>query len=253
MVSRNHRSVIGFVRRLRTALTLLVLSVVLTACNTTGIPLPEIAEEINRTLPGGPTTVETGDMIDIRFPYQPELDQQVRVRTDGRATFHVGGELEVAGLTFNELNSLLLAFYREMLRETEAPQASPIVTVNLSEPAIDLETGPFVYVIGEVLNPGPVPLHDRELNLVQAISKAGGPNKRTALLQDVVLVRRLGDNQRQMWHIDARIDYWGSPVSIRMQPGDVVFVPNTAVDDVNIWIDQYIRQMIPFPYLIPLY
>jgi hypothetical protein len=32
-----------------------------------------------------------------------------------------------------------------------------------------------------------------------------------------------------------------------LQARDVVFVPNTAIDDVNIWVDQYIRKMIPIP------
>jgi hypothetical protein len=38
---------------------------------------------------------------------------------------------------------------------------------------------------------------------------------------------------------------------ILLQANDLIFVPNTPIDDVNIWIDQYIRLMIPFPYLIP--
>ena len=125
-----------------------------------------------------------------------------------------------------------------------------VAPVCRQNPAGDRESGPFVYVVGEVLQPGAVPMHNQELNLVEAISKAGGPDKRTALLQDIVLVRRVENKSRVMWHIDARIDYWGSPVPIVMQRDDVIFVPNTAIDDVNIWVDQYIRLMIPFPYLV---
>ena len=127
----------------------------------------------------------------------------------------------------------------------------PVVVVNLLESQRDRETGPFVYVIGEVVSPGAVPMDSRELHFIEAISKAGGPLKKTALLQDVVLVRHVRNEQRMMWHIDARIEYWGSQVPIVLQRDDIVFVPNTAIDDVNIWVDQYIRLMIPFPYIFP--
>ncbi len=219
----------------------------LTACNTSGVPLPDIAAEINETLTNEPLTLVVGDRIDVSFPLQPPLSQQVVVRPDGRASFNFGGEMEVAGMNLAELTARIIESYLETNQDV---QSEPMVVVNLLESQRDRETGPFVYVIGEVVSPGAVPMDSRELHFIEAISKAGGPLKRTALLQDVVLVRHVRNEKRMSWHIDARIEYWGSEVPIVLQRDDIIFVPNTAIDNVNIWVDQYIRLMIPFPYLL---
>ena len=49
------------------------------------------------------------------------------------------------------------------------------------------------------------------------------------------------------WKIDCSIEQWSSTKAIWLQPGDIIFIPNKTVDKVNIWIDQYIRRMIPLP------
>ena len=56
---------------------------------------------------------------------------------------------------------------------------------------------------------------------------------------------------RISWLIDARIEHWGVAPPVYLQPNDLVFVPNTNIDDANIFVDKYIRQMLPFPYLVP--
>jgi hypothetical protein len=49
----------------------------------------------------------------------------------------------------------------------------------------------------------------------------------------------------QSWRIDAREDYWATAEPIYLQRHDLVFVPNTPIDNVDIWIDQYINKTIP--------
>jgi hypothetical protein len=39
-------------------------------------------------------------------------------------------------------------------------------------------------------------------------------------------------------------------VPLYLQPYDVVFIPNTPIDEVAIWVDNHIRRMIPVPYVI---
>ena len=90
------------------------------------------------------------------------------------------------------------------------------------------------------------------MTLIDGLARAGGHPKATALLKQVLLVRFMPDsNTWRSWKIDARPDEWGAANQILLQANDFVYVPNTPIDDVNIWIDQYIRLMIPFPYLIP--
>jgi len=33
-------------------------------------------------------------------------------------------------------------------------------------------------------------------------------------------------------------NFWGSPSQVFLQPGDVLYVPNTTIDKVDIWIGQ---------------
>ena len=51
--------------------------------------------------------------------------------------------------------------------------------------------------------------------------------------------------------IDAREENWGGAEPLFLQAYDVVWIPNTPIDEVGIWIDNYIRRMIPFPYIVP--
>jgi hypothetical protein len=55
------------------------------------------------------------------------------------------------------------------------------------------------------------------------------------------------------WKIDARPKHWGGKqAAVVLQAHDVVYVPNTFIDEVDIWVDNYIRRLIPLP-LFPLY
>ena len=107
--------------------------------------------------------------------------------------------------------------------------------------------------MGEVLRPGEFPLGpDRRLTLVEALARAGGARKESAHLASTMLLRWSASTGKQLaWKIDARPEEWTGSVPLYLQPYDVVFVPNTTVDDVAIWVDNYIRRMIPFPYIFP--
>ena len=54
--------------------------------------------------------------------------------------------------------------------------------------------------------------------------------------------------QKQLaWTIDAREKHWVDLRTILLQQYDLVYVPNTPVDSVNIWVDKYLRRMLPWP------
>jgi protein involved in polysaccharide export with SLBB domain len=110
-----------------------------------------------------------------------------------------------------------------------------------------------VYVMGEVDKPGEFELDpDRRLTLLDAVARAGGPLKASAYLAHTLLVRWSASTGKQLtWTIDAREQHWAGKEPVYLQPYDLVWIPNTPVDDVAIWVDNYIRRMIPFPYLIP--
>ena len=94
----------------------------------------------------------------------------------------------------------------------------------------------------------------REQALRQALHLTGlsmPPPGRSARLAQLLLVRWSASTGRQLsWVMDATEEHWAGSVPLYLQPYDVVFIPNTPIDDVDIWIDNYIRRVIPFPYII---
>jgi polysaccharide export outer membrane protein len=101
-----------------------------------------------------------------------------------------------------------------------------------------------VYVGGEVQQPGMIQINGR-LTLLEAIMQAGGPANRSARIRDVILVRER-DGKRYARTYDLRDSFGkGESESIELQPYDVVFIPRTAIDRLDQWVDQYINGLVP--------
>jgi protein involved in polysaccharide export with SLBB domain len=220
-----------------TRLVWILPALLLTQCLGTGVPLPEVTPRVNATLTMTPLVLAPGDQLSIKFPLKVERDHQAVVQSDGRATFLYLNSLQVAGLTPEQLDKQLTESYTKL---------------GLQDPEVDVfltgRSPRQVYVAGEVNRPGQIILDTDRLSLVEAIGRAGGPNKATAYLENTLLIRWVPQENRQLvWNIDASIDYWNGSTPLMLQAYDVIYVPNTAIDRVDIFIDQYIRQLIPLP------
>jgi polysaccharide biosynthesis/export protein len=217
----------------------------LTSCTTPGTPMPELAKEINATRQGGPTRFVPGDRISLMFAHDPLLNQKVDVRPDGSASFLMVGDFAVAGKTPEEFTKELTTAYASKLK-------APDLVANIESQGENTsrESPRRYFVLGEVRTPGSFFYTGDEITIPKALALANGFDKATASLESVLLVRWLpSEKGYHGWKINAGIDYWSSPEQIFLQAGDVLYVPNTTIDKVNIWVDQYIRKLIPFPYL----
>ena len=213
----------------------------LTGCSATGMSLSEAALEMNATLAVGETRLAAGDTIEITFPKKEEWDTTVLVRPDGLASFPYLDEVHVAGKTIAQLDERLTELYDSVF------EVDPEVSLN-----VVAWGSREVIVVGMVNEPGPIQMSGPRMSLIEAIGQAGGHDRRVALMKQVLVVRWVPDEGvRHAWKIDARPDKWGDSKPVFLQSRDVVFVPNKPIDNVNIWIDQYIRQMIPIPQFIP--
>jgi protein involved in polysaccharide export with SLBB domain len=209
-----------------------------TACNATGRPLSDVAPEINAALDGSPSVLGPGDVLTIRFEQHTEWDHESLVLPDGRASFLGVGHLQVAGLSAEMLETELENAYQAILTE---PQLT-VLTKSLAPRT--------AAVLGEVDEPGAVTLDGRRLDLLQALAEVGGHDVATALLKNVMLLRWMpSEGRRRAWQIDARPEQWLVAEPVLLQPYDIVYVPPKNVVMVNIWVDQYLRAMIPFPRL----
>ena len=218
---------------------LLLLS--LGACESPGgPPLTEIAEVVNATLEPNVIVFGVGDQIDVRFPYASTWNQTVEVAADGSASFLGIGRLIVAGMSPGTLTQSLREAYSLVIDNPELD----VVVKSLASRTI--------YVMGEVRHPGPLTLSpDRRMTMLEALAAAEGPRKETAYLAQTLLVRWNASTGKQLsWVMDASEEYWTGAVPLYLQPYDIVFIPNTPIDDVDIWVDNYIRRIIPFPYVV---
>lgn len=219
------------------------------ACSSVGDALVDRAAEINATLDESQFRVQVGDTVSVRFPFSPELNHAARVQKDGSATFLVLDQVVVTGLSVSELDAKLHELYKAKNQDKDLTVA---VAAGNADAAAGESGGQAIYVIGEVHSPGPVVWQRRRFTLHEAIGEAGGFLKASANPRNIALVRRAANGGGvRTWFLDAHPEYWDDAPPIYLQPTDLVLVPNTAVDEANIWVDKYIRQMLPFPYLIP--
>ena len=63
--------------------------------------------------------LQVGDQLDIKFFFNPELNEAVAVRPDGRISLQLVGELMAAGSTVEELKALLKQRYAKELKNPE--------------------------------------------------------------------------------------------------------------------------------------
>jgi polysaccharide export outer membrane protein len=156
--------------------------------------------------------ISRGDKLRIEVYKDSYLSQSVQVRPDGRITLPLAGDLSAEGLTSIQLRDRISTMLKEYVE-------NPVVTVIVVE-TVD----PVVYVMGEVNNPGSVPIRG-PLTVLQALAVTGG-FKDFANPKDIRILRRGADgtsvatipfNYRDAIKPDAKVVY--------LQPGDTVVVP----------------------------
>lgn len=177
--------------------------------------------------------IQPGDLLDVKFFYNPELNEQVAVRTDGKITLQLVNEVAAAGLTPSELtDSLTQAYSTELV----TPKIVVIVRVPVAEK---------IYVDGEVNKAGVLTLSG-PTTAVQSIAQAGGM-KDTARPEEIIVIRREAGGAITTFQVDVAGVRSGAKDDMVLRPNDIVYVPKSSIANVNTWVDQYIRNNIPLP------
>jgi protein involved in polysaccharide export with SLBB domain len=178
--------------------------------------------------------VAINDELSFRFFYLPELNTVVTVRVDGRVSLPLVGELAVDGLTMSELTERV-----EQLMSTQVRR--PQVTVNVQG-----GTSQRVFVGGEVTRPGIQPLQG-PLTVLQAVMVAEGMRE-SAQPSQVIVLRRGPEGARTVLPVNLAAVMSGRDLSqdIQLQAYDAVIIPRSGISDLGLWVDQYIKRVIPF-------
>ena len=198
-----------------------------------GTPSPASAEPQKAPPPAEEYRIQAGDLLDIKFFYNPDLNEQVTVRPDGRISLQLVKTVVAAGLTPEQLTDQLTKAYGAHLKE---PEITVIVRSFGAQ---------RVYVDGEVGKPGMIPLAG-PTTVLQAISQAGG-FLYTGNATDVLVIRRGPENQplAMMVNLEKVRDGTDLNQDIYLKPFDIVYVPKTAITNANLWIEQYLTRMVP--------
>jgi protein involved in polysaccharide export with SLBB domain len=190
-------------------------------------PPPEFFQANNVS---GPVLIGPGDVLAIGFFYNPEMNQEVTVRRDGKVSLYLSQGLQVAGETPEQLQAQLVTLYSHELK-------NPEISVQLKSSA-----NSSIYVTGEVRQPGVQVLRGK-LTVAMALA-ASQMSQKTAGTKSVFLIRSMGEDKFTAYKLDATFP-GGNATGVYLMPGDVLFVPRKAIVKADDFMDLYIRELLP--------
>ena len=174
-------------------------------------PSPPVPVEASVSRPSG--NLAPGDEISVAFSGAPELNTKQKIQPNGKVSLPTIGDVTASGRSINSFQTELTSLYQPHLQD-------PTVVVSLAGAAAG------VYVSGEVLKPGEIPL-DRPMTALEAVMEAGGFTKLANPKQVIVVRNQGGKNLRYVLNLnDALIGAESRPFYVR--PFDVLYVKQSV-------------------------
>jgi len=199
-----------------------------------GQPGKTASNDVDQSAPLTDYRFVPGDAIEIKLFYNPDMNQAVQIRPDGKIALPLIGDVNLNGKTVAEASRMIEELYIPYLK-------TPKITILIRGYAAQK-----VYVGGEVLRPGVVNL-SYKLTLLDAIMEAGG-RKNTGSSAMVVLIRKTSENTPQIQKIPIKTkgsEFSDQAMKLLLLPYDIVLVPESKIAKLDRWIDQYTRQVVP--------
>ena len=158
-------------------------------------------------------TVQPGDTLEVSVWREEDLHRDVLVRPDGLFSFPLVGEIDANNKTVDELTGEVAVRLQRFISD-------PVVTVTVK--SID---GNKIYLLGQVNTPGAFVVNPR-VDVMQALSLAGGTTP-FASLNDIVIVRRNLDGTQRAMKFKYKDVERGRDLeqNILLESGDIVIVP----------------------------
>lgn len=152
-----------------------------------------------------------GDVIEVIVWKNPDLSREVTVRSDGKISMPLIGDIHAAGFTTDELSNAigqeLLTYYKE------APEVSIIV---------QQATQATIYILGEVVTQGKFAVTNGT-TLLQAIALAGGFSEFAS--RNNIIMRRKGiEGEEVTFGFRYKNVLAGREKNIVVQDGDTIIV-----------------------------
>ncbi|MEZ5813131.1 MAG: polysaccharide biosynthesis/export family protein [Alphaproteobacteria bacterium] len=181
--------------------------------------------------------IQPGDTLDVKFFYSPDLNDNITVRPDGKISLQLVDDVQAAGLTVQELDDSLTRKYNRVI--ADGADVSVIVKDFSSQ---------RLYITGEVTRPGEYPLRYRQ-TILQAVAAAGGFLD-TAKRDAVLVIRQQNDDPPEVFLAelqDGDLVKSGDKAAYHLlYPRDIIVVPKSNVAKVDLFMDQYVRDILRF-------
>ncbi len=166
--------------------------------------------------------IQPGDVLSVDFYLNPEFNDEVTVRPDGKATLRLIGDIQAAGLTPSQFASKLDQAYLSELRSPDA--------------AVHVKNSPnrLVFVQGQVAKPGSFALE---------------PGMTAEAARDAVLIRRDVCGQPHGIKVDIS-NAEGKPgkgEDVALMPRDILVVPRSRIANIDLFVKQYMQDLLPIP------
>jgi protein involved in polysaccharide export with SLBB domain len=161
--------------------------------------------------------LQAGDTLDIKFLYNPELNENITIRPDGKISLQMIDETRAAGLTPAQLNEALTKSYSSQLKQ-------PKITV-----IVKSFGGQRIYVGGEVKDPQALTVIGK-IDALQAIMNAGGFNK-DAKTSKVMIISKGPDKRPVVRKVNLKkvLNGTSTEEDFTLKPFDMVYVPKTEL------------------------
>jgi len=170
-------------------------------------------QEALNPFPADMYRLQPGDILAVSVWKEPELQGEVLVRSDGRISFALAGDVPAAGMSAEDLRA-------EIARRLQKFIENPVVTV-----AVKAVGGNRIYVLGKVNRPGEFQ-YVKPVDVMQAISLAGGMTPFASVDDIHILRRRLGGRQDAIPFRYSDVERGRAlEQNILLNSGDTVVVP----------------------------
>lgn len=155
--------------------------------------------------------VGVNDILQIDVYGEEDLSQKVQVSASGFITYPLLGRVKAGGQSISELE--------EAIR-------SALAKDYVRDPQVRIAVKEFsnIYVVGQVLDPGPYPFKGG-MSVLQAVTTAGGFTK-IANKRRVRIVRNK-EGKPESWTVSVAGIINGDEEDVLLEPGDTVIVPES--------------------------
>ncbi len=163
------------------------------------------------------------------------FDQVLTISADGHVALPEIGVFAAGGKT--------ISMMQDEIQDALHSRYKTPMTIAI---AIESSEARIIYVDGEVGHPGAFPL-SANMTLLKAVTLAGGVIN-TGDMRQVTLIHRDDQNNVYVYVSNLKdfIEKGAKDNDLALSSQDIVVVPKSAVAKANLWVEQYITDMLPF-------